>query len=148
MNFDHQEMTSEYILEQWRLRKSSLDWRPLSENEKNEWLDACLAWRGLPDQQIKAFNYIVDGSQVNSRLGFYCLLGESFFGYRGYFGRDSHGFNDCFSEIALFEKTKSLVEEGAKVTFKNSKQIREVLDSEFESILQALQRAGFKIKIE
>src|SRR5687768_8028141 len=88
-----EDITSENILDHWGQGKTSLDWRPLTIKGKREWLKACLSWTGLPRQRIPSFNYIIDGDQVTTDLDFYCLLGETFFGYRGYFGQDLHGFN-------------------------------------------------------
>jgi len=149
MKIKKQEITKEDILDHWKQGKSSLDWRPLTTiKEKREWLKACLSWTGLPDKKIKSFNYIVDGNQVNSDLDFYCLLGETFFGYRGYFGQDSHGFNDCFSEIFIHEKTENTVETGAKVTIKNSGQIRDILQDEFQHIIESFKNKGFEVELE
>src|ERR1700741_3651560 len=99
MKIEKQEITTEDFLEHWRQGKSTLDWRQLTVKQKKEWLKACLSWTGLPGKKIKSFNYTIEGTQVNDDLDFYCLLGETFFGYRGYFGQDAYGFNDCFSEI-------------------------------------------------
>src|SRR5688572_22026573 len=92
MTIKNQEITAEDIPEHWGQSKSTLDWRPLTIKGKREWLKACLSWTGLPDNKIKSSDYIIGGKQVNSDLDFFCLLGETFFGYRGYFGQDSYGF--------------------------------------------------------
>jgi hypothetical protein len=148
MRTKEQLITTANILEHWRQGKSTLDWRPLTIKEKGEWLKACLSWTGLPDKKIKSFNYIVDGNQVGADLDFYCLLGETFFGYRGYFGQDSHGFNDCFSEILMQTKNKEAVENGTKVIIKNSGQVSNTLGDEFQYIVKSFRDNGFEIELE
>ena len=149
MKIKKQEITTEDILEHWRLGKSTLDWRHLTTiKEKKEWLKACLFWTGLPDKKIKSFDYIIDGNQVNSDLDFYCLMGESVFGYRGYFGQDSHGLMDCFSEMVLRTKDKETVERGAKIIVKNSGHVRDVLRDDFQYIVESLRDRGFDIELD
>jgi hypothetical protein len=149
MKIKKQEITTEDILEHWRLGKSTLDWRPLTTiKEKREWLKACLFWTGLPDKKIESFNYIIDGNQVNSEWDFYCLMGETFFGYRGYFGQDSHGLMDCFSEIFMQTKDNETVKNGAKIIVKNSGQVREVLQDDFQYIVESLRDRGFDIELD
>jgi hypothetical protein len=140
-------ITSELILEHWQKGKSSIDWRPLPIKGKREWLRACLSWSGLPTQEIKSFNYIIDAGQINHALDFYCLLGETFFGYRGYFGQDSAGFSDCFSEIYAQVQSKIVVEKGAKVTINSSQQLEKVLNEEYFYIIEIFQRNGFELEL-
>jgi hypothetical protein len=142
------EITTEDILEHWKQNKSTLDWRPLTTKGKREWLKACLSWTGLPDKRIKSFEYIVDGNQINSDLDFYCLVGETFFGYRGYFGQDSYGLNDCFSEILMQTKNHETVEGGAKIKIKNSGQVSDVLQDEFQYIIESFRDKGFAVELD
>ena|SRR5688572_836753 len=149
MKIKKQEITTKDILEHWRLGESTLDWRRLTTlKEKKEWLKACLFWTGLPDKKIKSLDYIVDGNQVNSDVDFYCLMGEAFFGYRGYFGQDSHGLMDCFSEIVLRTKNNETVEKGAKIIVKDSGQVRDVLQDNFQYIVEGLRNKGFDIELD
>jgi hypothetical protein len=121
----------------------------LTIKAKREWLKACLSMTGLPRKRIPSFNYIIDGNQVATELDFYCFLGETFFGYRGYFGQDSHGFNDCFSEIAIHENTKATVEQGAKVVIKSSGRLKQILtDYIFAEIIKSFSGHGFVIDLE
>lgn len=144
-----QELTTESIVQHWEEGKTSLDWRPLTIREKREWLNACLFWTGLPRKKIPSFNYIIDGNQVATELDFYCLLGETFFGYRGYFGKDSHGFNDCFSEIAIHKNTSTTVENGANIVIKASRQLKEILTEViFFEIIKSFSKYGFTIDLE
>jgi hypothetical protein len=86
---------------------------------------------------------------VTTDLDFYCLLGETFFGYRGYFGQDFHGFNDCFSEIAIHEKTIVVVEKGARVTISNSEQFKKVLNEEyFSDVIETFRKQGFEVEFD
>lgn len=140
-------MNTQQIIESWKKGEKSLDWRNLSSNkDKKEWLKACLIWSGLPKKKIASGNYLIDGNQIKSDLDFYCLVGEVFFGYRGYFGQDSHGFNDCFCEIAIFEKP--IVENGAKVILKNNRIIKEIIDEViYEYLIHTFQKYGFDLEI-
>jgi hypothetical protein len=142
------EITTEDILEHWKQNKSTLDWRPLTTKGKREWLKACLSWTELPDKRIKSFEYIIDGNQVNSDLDFYCLVGETFFGYRGYFGQGSYGLNDCFSEIFMQTKNNETVEGGAKIKIKNSGQVSDVLQDEFQYIIESFRDKGFAVELD
>jgi hypothetical protein len=153
MKIEKQEISKDEILQHWRQGKSSLDWRRLTSNkEKKNWLQACLHWTGLPKRPIRAFNYIIDGAQIKSDTDYYCLLGEVFFGYRGYFGSNLDGWYDCFSEIHIHENTKPLVERGAKVIVKNSDQLKQVLmevrDDYFLNTVEGFKTQGFEVKLD
>ncbi len=148
MKSNNKEITSEYILSEWKKGNTRIDWRPLTIKEKRQWLLACLKWSGLPKQKIASFDFCIDGNDVLVDLDFYCLLGEVFFGYKGYFGQDLHGFDDCFCEIALFEKTKGMVEKGAKVIIKNPERLKQVLTDEiFSELLKIFHSKGFLIEL-
>jgi hypothetical protein len=141
-------LTSKDIIKHWQQGKSILDWRKLTDKQKREWLYACVEWTGLPSQKIMSFNYIIDGNQINSELDFYCLIGETFFGYRGYLGQDSHGLNDCFSEIFLQTKDKETVEIGAKIIINNSQHVSTTLGDQFQYIIDTFMNNGFEIELE
>ena len=136
------EYTLEYILEHWRHGNSILDWRPLTIKGKREWLKACLLWTGLPDTKIGSFDFILDGNQVSSDLDFYCLLGETFFGYRGYFGQDSHGLQDCLAEISSKTKGNAVAQRGARLKVRNSGLIEVVLKDDFQYIVRSFRERG------
>jgi hypothetical protein len=150
-----QEITAEDILAHWRQGKSTLDWRGMTIKGKMEWLQACLHWSRLPEQPIPAFDYIIDGNQVTSHQDYFCLLGEVFFGYRGYFGSNLDGWYDCFSEIYIHDKHKPTVEKGAKVIIKNASQVAEAMaedsllpDNYFLEIVKGFKKFGFEVKLE
>lgn len=148
MKIKNQEITTEDILEHWRQGKSTLDWRPLTIKGKKEWLKACLSWTGLPDSKIKSHDYLLDCNQINSDTDFYCLLGETFFAYRGYFGQDSYGLNDCFTEIFMVTKDKETVEKGTKLTIKTSRQLSDVLQDSFEYIINSFRDKGINVELD
>jgi RNAse (barnase) inhibitor barstar len=138
-------VTREDILNAWRHGDTKIDWRKLTtEKEKSEWLQACLSANGLPKEQITSFQWTIDGDHVTSDKDFYCLLGETFFGYGGYFGQDIEGFDDCFSEIYIHNKTKPVVEPGASVVFKNSSRLQEILEQHYLiQITEVFRKHGF-----
>ena len=148
MKTRNEHFTAEDILEHWRQGKSALDWRPLTTKVKRQWLRACLRWTGLPVSKIRSFSYVVDGNQVQSDVDFFCLLGEVFFGYRGYFGQDSEGFSDCFAEIFMKTNDKELAEKGAKVNFKNTTQVKSVLHDNFHYIVESFRNAGVDVELD
>lgn len=143
-----EDITSEYILSEWRRGNTRIDWRTFTMKEKREWLKACLLWSGLPKQKITSCDYVIDASEVSITLDFYCLLGEVFFGHKGYFGQDLDGFNDCFSEIFKFKKTTEIIDKGAKVIIKNPVHLKEVLTGEiFSELLKIFERRGFLVEL-
>lgn len=89
---------------------------------------------------------IVD--QMIADKDFYCLLGEVFFGYRGYFGQDIEGLDDCFSEI-YNHKTKPSVQPGASVVFKNSCWLQKTFgEGYFQKITDVFRKHGFAIMLD
>lgn len=144
-------LTADKIIKLWQLGKEP-DWRQQPPQGRIQWLKACVQWTGLPKTRIHQDNYIIDGLQISDKTGFYCLLGEVFFGYKGYFGQDLYGFNDCFSEIGLYEKEKTLVETGSIVTILHSVVLAEVLNIDnseyFQNFLADLKKRGFKVVLQ
>jgi hypothetical protein len=144
----NENITSEYILSEWRRGNTRIDWRTFTIKGKREWLIACLLWSGLPKQLITSFDYVIDAHEVSIDIDFYCLLGEVFFGHKGYFGQDLDGFNDCFSEIFKFEKTTEIVNKGAKVIIKNPSHLKDVLTVDiFSELLRIFERRGFLVEL-
>jgi hypothetical protein len=91
---------------------------------------------------------MIDANEVFVDIDFYCLLGEVFFGHKGYFGQDLYGFNDCFYEIFKFEKTTEIVDKGAKVIIKNPFHLKDVLTEEiFSELLKIFERKGFLVEL-
>jgi hypothetical protein len=149
MKRNRQPLTFDDILTHWRQGKSSLDWRGLTDYEKGQWLVACLHWSGIPRSKIGSFNYIIPGNQVGSYRDFYCLLGEVFFGYRGYFGSTLDGFDDCFAEIAMYERTNILVEPETTVTITYHQDVANIVNEQdpecWGYILDVFNKHGFKV---
>jgi hypothetical protein len=145
-------LTSNDILVHWEQGKSSLDWRGLTDYEKGQWLIACGKWSGIPRTTIRAFNYIIPGNQVASERDFYCLLGETIFGYRGYFGGSIDAFDDCFSEIHKHEPTGTLVQPGTTVTITHHQDlanaVSERIPEHWNYILETFSNRGFKVILE
>src|SRR5712671_442374 len=83
-------ITTKNIIEKWKLGES-IDWRTLTIDEKREWLLACLFDTGVPKGTMPIRNYAIDGNEINNSVDLYCLLGQIFFGDRGYFGQDLDG---------------------------------------------------------
>jgi hypothetical protein len=141
-------LRSEDILNAWKLGKE-IDWRPLTVPEKYQWIRACIHHSGIPNRTIPAFNYIIEGNQVTHVVDFFCLLGEIFFGYKGYFGGCLNAFYDCFIEIGMREPTKVIVEPGATVTIKHHKELAKVLDDGYyDEIVNTFKQYGFKLDLE
>ena len=136
------------IIAQWKSNNLSIDWRPMTPEGKRQWLKACLFWSGLPNRTIPSFHYVIDGNQVTSDLDLYCLLGEVFFGYRGYFGQGIDGFDDCFSEISIYNPD-GVVKDGATVVVKNALELKSVLDEDyFQIIVDIFRKHGFHVILD
>lgn len=121
-----------------------LEWQTLNSKEKNIWITACLYHSGVPSFFKKDTNFVIDGELITDESDFYCLLGETFFGYRGYFGRGLDSFADCLVEMKTGNKT------GSKVLLKSIHQIKKALNSyyhdEFERIVATFQKFGFDVE--
>jgi len=121
---------------------NSLSWRDLDGRYSDFWIEACMDLASSTDwiQECVA-NEVINLSPVSlrSEADFYCLLGESIFGYRGYVGanldalfevlmvngvrktfsfKDEEGFSDFLNVVSgeadYFSKFKSvLVESGS-----------------------------------
>ncbi|MEO1054219.1 MAG: barstar family protein [Bacteroidota bacterium] len=142
-------MTKADIITDWQAGNSKLDWRNLNNQGKQDWLKACLQWSGLPSTPILAKTYEIDGQQIGSNVDYYCLTGEVFFGFRGYFGQDIDGFYDCFSEIYMFNPEKKLVKNGATVLFKNRDLIDNVLGEDYlNELISIFVKRNFQVRFE
>jgi hypothetical protein len=145
-------VTAEKTLDLWKSGKSP-DWRPLSsEYEKREWLRACLHWTGLPTTSIGNFTYRIDSNQVGEEIDFYCLLGEVFFGYKGYFGFGPDAFEDCFREIYKCDPNQPIVSPGATVTIVDHLYLAQILNesypNHFNDVIDIFTKYNFKVSLE
>lgn len=83
------------------------EWRPLDEAGRRSWL-TCASQRFFDPGAVfvpskaRGRVIVVDGSLVDTLLGFYCAIGEAVNGPGGYFGLSMLAFDDClFSGFGL-----------------------------------------------
>jgi hypothetical protein len=135
-------LTNKDIIEKWKVGES-IDWRALTIGEKKEWLLACLFDTGLPKGTIPKKDYAVDGSEINDSVDLYCLLGQLFFGDKGYFGQDLDGLDDCFVDLKVLPETT--------LTIKNHERLASILnkkiDTYFTMLIDIFKGHGFKIRL-
>lgn len=135
-------LTSKDIINKWQLGES-IDWRTLAIDEKKEWLLACLVTTGLPKGRIPNKDLTIDGSEINDSADLYCLLGQVFFGDKGYFGQDLDGLDDCFVDLEVLPETM--------LTIKNHERLSSILnrktDMYFSMLIDIFKGHGFKIKL-
>ncbi|CAA0143702.1 hypothetical protein AQ1689_100075 [Tenacibaculum maritimum] len=125
------------ILIDWE-KGNKIDWRDLSSiDEKEAWLLACFKWSGIYLGKLKASEFSLNFEDIESVVDFYCLLGETLFGYRGYIGMDMMGFDDCIQYIYKANNNHS-----TKLILKNYRKL-EFLNFHME----ILKRFGFKISL-
>ncbi len=94
------------ILDAWE-KGIRINWRNLSGSYGPAWLSNC-AKRGGENGWIQNYvseNVLISSAGLRSHEDFYCYLGESFFGYKGYAGRDLDGLR----EVLLANKNEKLV---------------------------------------
>lgn len=135
-------LTNKDIIKKWKSGES-IDWRALTIGEKKEWLLACLFDTGLPKGTIPNKDYSVDGSEINDSVDLYCLLGQLFFGDKGYFGQDLDGLDDCFVELKVLPETT--------LTIKNHERLASILnmkiDKYFTMLIEIFKGHGLKIRL-
>lgn len=129
------------IFAKW-INDIKLDWRDLSnESEKKSWIRACGRNTDITRNTLSRKSYHIDLKEINSVIDFYCLIGESFFGYKGYMGGDGNAFSDCLylsvrnSEIQKFQiifKNFSLIREQCKNDIDSVNEIRNFIIRNFE----------------
>ncbi|MDE9446353.1 barstar family protein [Xenorhabdus bovienii] len=104
---DEPPLTITAILKEWVKGNDVLYWKNNKCIEaKNLWLTASLYWQQIfPPEQNKILNASLNLEGVNNYLDFFCMLGEAFWGKRGYIGRDFHGFDDLLSDLS-YEKSE------------------------------------------
>ena len=83
------------------------EWRPLDEAGRRSWLTYASQRFFDPGvvfvpSKARGRVIVVDGSLVDTLLGFYCAIGEAVNGPGGYFGLSMLAFDDClFSGFGL-----------------------------------------------
>lgn len=125
---------------------SKSNWKGLNSKLKEAWLVACLYWSGLPKLISKRKDFTIDGDLVNSKTDFYCLLGEIFFGHRGYFGQDLDGLTDCLNMIRMDKS------DPPTIIFKNFKRLEKTLNKTSKNyaneLVNIFENRGFLIMKE
>lgn len=83
----------------WLKGDTTLHWENMSSTMlKRSWLLACLQWSVLfPPQKKKTNKIKINTSNIKCYEDFFCMLGEAFYGYRGYVGSNF----DILSEYLL-----------------------------------------------
>jgi Barstar (barnase inhibitor) len=75
------------------------EWRPLDEAGRRSWLtyasQSFFDSGGVFVSKAPGRVIVVDGSLVDTLLGFYCAIGEAVNGPGGYFGNSMEAFDDC-----------------------------------------------------
>ena len=131
------------IVDKWK-SGDKFDWRNLATEEKGEWLLACLFTTGLPKGTIPKTDYLINGDEIYDPVDLYCLLGQVFFGERGYMGQDLDGLHDCFIQLEVLP--------GTTLTIKNHIKVMTVLrkrfDNYFDVLLDTLKEHGLIVKLE
>ncbi len=126
--------------------KTKLNWRNLTIKKKKGWLVACLYWSGVPKSIKQEINFTLDCLKVGSSTDFYCLLGETFVGERGYFGQNLDGLEDCISAIQI-DKSSS-----PSIVFENFDRLKIILDKKMakytETVIEIFQSHGFNTIIK
>lgn len=136
----HYEQDLINLLKAWD-NNTGKGWQGLNTRDKRTWLTGCLYYSGIPRETKKNRTYIIDGLRVDNELDFYCLLGEVFFGSRGYFGQGIESFEDCLLEMRPAEG------HGSKIVFTSSRRIRSALNTyypdEFDRVCTIFRKFGF-----
>lgn len=115
------------ILNEWSNGNEILYWKNNKCKEaKKLWLTACLYWQQtLPlnenENENEKFNIFLNLDNVNNLLDFFCMLGEAFWGRKGYIGKDFFGFNDLLNELT--SKTAEV-----NIHIKNEKKLKNFLE--------------------
>ncbi|AYY82806.1 hypothetical protein [Proteus vulgaris] len=111
------------ILKEWENGNEIFYWRSNKcEKSKKIWLNSCLYWQQtLPSNKNIILNPHINLDDVNNILDFFCMLGEAFWGRKGYIGKDFYGFNDLLGDLTA---------NGNKINIyiKNDKKLKEFLE--------------------
>ncbi|GGX16396.1 hypothetical protein [Aquimarina muelleri] len=116
--------------------------------EKRGWLRACFKWSGLNKVITNDKTYLINCNEINDELDFYYLLGDAFFGYRGYMGGDGNALLDCLGVINVSNEKHN-----SKVYFKEYSKLEKLFKkyspNYFKSILcQDFIDNGFEIVLK
>jgi RNAse (barnase) inhibitor barstar len=136
-------ITNQVIIDKWKAGQF-IDWRTLTIDEKREWLLACLFDTGLPKGIMSIKNYTIDGKEINNSVDLYCLLGQVFFGDKGYFGQDLDGLDDCFCDLKVLPETTLTVKSHERLAIVLNKKV----DTYFTMLIDIFREHGLTIRLE
>ncbi|WP_210515609.1 hypothetical protein [Hymenobacter terricola] len=121
------------VLASWQ-KGEKIDWFSLPTKGllKEDYITACLHYSGVSTEIIDKDLYKIDMSLVREYRDVLYLMGEAFFGERGYMGHSFHTFVDCLrcifhkggfaeSKKIIFENTERLVIEDDTLFFEDLK---------------------------
>lgn len=119
---DELSLNTSTIIKEWFNGNEILYWKNNNSNEaKNLWLTTCLYWQQIFQPSIKSeLNVYLNLEKVNNRLDFFCMLGEAFWGRKGYMGRDFYGLDDLLSELRSIK---------INIYIKNEKKMKQFLEN-------------------
>lgn len=136
------------ILQAWS-EGISWDWRSLDSTWSNAWLVACMhRWAGAVGwhQSVAASRAAeLAPEMIRGRDDLYCLLGEAFFGYRGYVGSNLDAMQDVLQSNAVH---------GFRVVFRDPKTFAATLaDSTgrhdyFAQVVEVMEESGVLVSFE
>jgi len=104
--FDELHEFNQFYLDIFRLWNTgyTVEWNTLnSVNERESFLRCCAIWTGVASHINLKNEYVIDGKLINHPIDLYCVLGQVFFGDKGYFGTEINSFVDCLSQLELEE---------------------------------------------
>ncbi|HBV17306.1 hypothetical protein [Chryseobacterium carnipullorum] len=107
----------------------------LDDDYKKSYNYSCLIWSGAPDE-FNDSSYNIDLSLVKSDIDFYNMMGDYFFGNRGYFGHDSYSFEDILDSINrnLKEKIIIVFKRYSEISFQDKIFIDKIIRKKYQNI--------------
>ncbi len=136
-----------HIYSKW-LNGINLNWNELTTIEqKKAWLRACFKFKGVTNILPVNRTFSFDGNIIDDKWDFYCLLGEVFFGYRGYIGGDGNALLDCLNTLNINNPNHS-----STIIFKNKNRISAILRNPqnkidyFNYIVSDFKKNGFVVE--
>ncbi|WP_336960241.1 hypothetical protein [Chryseobacterium contaminans] len=96
---------------------------------------SCLMWSGVPRKLNKTF-YEINLELVKSNADFYNIVGNYFFGDRGYIGHDSYSFQDSFNNIIRNSEQKVTIalKKYLDIKFQDKLYIDKIIIKEYDNI--------------
>jgi hypothetical protein len=135
------------VFKKWS-NNEKIEWRNLVNRKKKETLLRCFAiYGGLRNKNKFKDKYIVDFDFVKEEIDIYCLLGEVFFGNKGYMGTELNSFIDCLI-FYKFEKINELSK--IVLEIKNYKKFlhKKSMKQNIDNIISEFRISGFQVIID